>query len=277
MRFLPAVVVLLATLLPAAAQESDTAKLTKLQTAYDVRGWEAVGRLNIGRGGMCTGALIAPDIVLTAAHCLFDGRTGRQVDPTTIEFLAGWRNGRASATRQVRDAVPHPDYVFNGPTGNDTVAVDIAVLKLNSPINRPTIRPFPTGKRPRKGASVGVVSYARDRADSPSIQKECHVLARRQGTLVLSCEAFFGTSGAPIFADIAGDPQIVSVVSAMATIRDRKVSYGTNLEKPLTEVLDLLETNRGTRAPAPTAVRRTKPNTPRVLTGGGGGAKFLRP
>jgi len=273
MRFLWAVVLMLATALPVTAQETE---LTKLRTAYDVRGWEAVGRLNIGRVGMCTGALIAPDVVLTAGHCLFDSRTGNQVDPTTIEFLAGWRNGRASAARQVRGAVVHPDYVYNGPTGNDTVAVDLAVLKLNSPINRPTIQPFPTGKRPRKGASVGVVSYARDRADSPSIQEECHVLARRQGTLVLSCDADFGTSGAPIFSDIAGEPKIVSVVSAIATIRNRQVSYGTNLEKPLSDLLALLETNGGTTAPAPTAVRRTKPNQPRVLTGGGG-AKFVRP
>lgn len=273
MRFLWAAVLMLATALPASAQETE---LTKLRTAYDVRGWEAVGRLNIGRVGMCTGALIAPDVVLTAGHCLFDSRTGSQVDPTTIEFLAGWRNGRASAARQVRGAVVHPDYVYNGPTGNDTVAVDLAVLKLNSPINRPTIQPFPTGKRPRKGASVGVVSYARDRADSPSIQEECHVLARRQGTLVLSCDADFGTSGAPIFSDIAGEPKIVSVVSAIATIRNRQVSYGTNLEKPLSDLLTLLETNGGTTAPTPTAVRRTKPNQPRVLTGGGG-AKFVRP
>ena len=273
MRFFWAAVLMLATALPATAQETE---LTKLRTAYDVRGWEAVGRLNIGRVGMCTGALIAPDVVLTAGHCLFDSRTGNQVDPTTIEFLAGWRNGRASATRQVRGAVVHPDYVYNGPTGNETVAVDLAVLKLNSPINRPTIQPFPTGKRPRKGASVGVVSYARDRADSPSIQEECHVLARRQGTLVLSCDADFGTSGAPIFSDIAGDPKIVSVVSAIATLRDRQVSYGTNLEKPLSDMLTLLETNGGTTAPAPTAVRRTTPNQPRVLTGGGG-AKFVRP
>ena len=62
--------------LPVAADESEASELTKLMTAYDVRGWEAVGRLNIGWGGMCTGALIAPNIVLTAGHCLFDKETG---------------------------------------------------------------------------------------------------------------------------------------------------------------------------------------------------------
>ncbi|MDA8585638.1 S1 family peptidase [Rhodobacteraceae bacterium] len=276
MRFLLAAVLAVTAALPVVAQDQDQTELTKLQTANDARGWEAVGRLNIGRAGMCTGALIAPDVVLTAGHCLYDTRTGQQVDPTTVEFLAGWRNGRASATRKVRSAVVHPDYVYSGPTGSDTVAVDLAILKLASPINRPQIQPFATGKRPRKGASVGVVSYARDRADSPSIQKVCHVLARRQGMLILSCDADFGSSGAPIFAEVDGEPQIVSVVSSIATIRDRPVSFGTNLEKPLAEMLALLNTNGGTIAPPPTAVVRTKPNTPRVLSSGGG-AKFLKP
>ncbi len=34
--------------------------------ARNISGWEAVGRLNIADRNMCTGALIAPDLVLTA-------------------------------------------------------------------------------------------------------------------------------------------------------------------------------------------------------------------
>lgn len=264
----------------ALAQEAtDATGLTELMTAYEARGWEGVGLLRIGRGGMCTGALIEPDVVLTAAHCMFDRFSGQQVDPGNVEFLAGWRNGRSSATRKVRRAVVHPDYVFTGPTGDLHVANDVAILELSSDIRLATVVPFAVGKRPRKGQNVGVVSYAHDRADSPSLQQVCHVLARQRGSLVLSCSVDFGSSGAPIFVEIDGEPQIVSVVSAKAEVRGRPVSLGTNLEKPLSELRAILRTGGGVAARSTVKAKTVRADRPgiRAVGGGGGGAKFLRP
>ncbi|MEM8798570.1 MAG: trypsin-like serine protease, partial [Pseudomonadota bacterium] len=63
-----------------ATQAASESALKRLDTGDDSRGWEAVGKLNIDGRGFCTGALIAPDIVLTAAHCLYDKETGARID-----------------------------------------------------------------------------------------------------------------------------------------------------------------------------------------------------
>ena len=279
---LKALMLTLALAVPApvlAEEETAASGLTSLMTSYEARGWEGVGRLNIGFGGMCTGALIAPRLVLTAAHCLIDQRTGQNVDARSITFLAGWRNGRASASRKVRRAVVHPQYEYTGPSGELKVANDLALLELDSEIRLAHIQPFKTASRPRKGASVGVVSYAHDRQNSLSLQEVCHVLARRSGALVLSCDVDFGSSGAPVFADVDGEPQIVSVVSAKAMIRGRKVSLGTNLEKPLDELMALMAASDGVFDRAAPEPRRLSVGGSNglALSGGDSGAKFVKP
>ena len=249
--------------------------LRKILTGDDSRGWEAVGRLNIAGRNMCTGALIAPDLVLTAAHCVFDKQTGQRADATKIEFLAGWRGGRASAYANVKRAVVHPDYVFASDSADIRVRNDLAVLQLTRPINKSSITPFQTDVRPRKGADVGIVSYAHDRAESPSIQESCRILARQSGTLIMSCNVDYGSSGAPVFmmGEDGTAPRIVSVVSAMADVNGRKVSIGMALEEPLAEILAELNATEG-------PFQRAKPVTRRLGTQGGlsrTGAKFLRP
>ncbi|MEP5760944.1 MAG: trypsin-like serine protease, partial [Litoreibacter sp.] len=194
MRILLAAAIAALTSVTGPAYAEDATELNSMMTAYEARGWEGVGRLNIGWSGMCTGAMIAPRIVLTAAHCLYNSRNGQRVDPTSIEFHAGFRNGRASASRKVRRAVIHPAYIYDSADGDLRVSNDLALLELSSEIRLSNIAPFPTGKRPRKGQKVGVVSYAHDRDQSPSIQEVCHVLARQRGTLVLSCDVDFGSS-----------------------------------------------------------------------------------
>jgi protease YdgD len=242
------------------------ARLKSLQTGDDSRGWEAVGRVNLGDRGFCTGALIAEDLVLTAAHCLFDKETGARVEARDMQFLAGWRNGRAAAYRGVRQALAHPEYVYSGAENVDRVRFDVALLQLDQPIRLPSIKPFATDDRPAKGDEVGVVSYAQDRSEAPSLQELCRVLGRQSGMLILSCDVDFGSSGAPVFSFRDGQARVVSVVSAKAEMEGTKVSLGT----PLAEPIALLKAKLAEAGPL------SRPGNVRVLSGGNGG-KFVKP
>lgn len=231
------VMVFVLTSVPVSAQDA----MQSLDQAYESLAWQGVGKLSIGGHGMCTAVLIAPDLVLTAAHCLFSDR--REIfPPDQFEFRAGERFGSAEATRDVRQAIAHPEYAHN-PNAPAVVPNDIGILRLSAPIHNGNIQPFETGGGVRMGEDLTVVSFAHDRTLALSLQNGCEVFAQDDGAIAVTCDVDFGSSGAPVFRLVGGEPILVAIVSAKAEINGERRALAATLDGPLEYLL--AEINRG--------------------------------
>lgn len=176
--------------------------------------YRGVGRLAIAGRRFCTATLISDRLAITAAHCLYHPGTKRQVRLQSIIFVAGLRNGAFAARRRVVAATTPEGYLFDGTASLARIQRDLAVIELDSPIDREAAAHFPLADSLASRASI--VSYTRRRAHAPSIDAGCAVRGRMGAVAAVACRVDFGASGAPVFVDGPGGPAIAAVVSATA-------------------------------------------------------------
>ena len=204
--------------------------------------WNAVGRLDTGVS-FCSGTLIAPDLVLTAAHCLYHPRTDERFAPTDFTFSAGLRNGQPQAIRRVRSAVALEGYRPDIGEDLEMIGRDLAVLQLQHPIGGTNVVPMATGDAGRARDPMVIVSYGEDREAHASIEEGCEVLGSAGSVRSLSCQVVSGSSGSPVLRVVNGRPEIVAVVSASAEVGGEAVSLVVVLDEHLNELMSREHTN----------------------------------
>ena len=255
----------------AVAQQA-TSSLRGMAAENDALAWQSVGRLDAEAAGFCTATLISPELILTAAHCVYNTRTGRLIAPSEFTFRAGLRNGRVAAERAVSQVEPHPKYQPRGGSAQQYIRHDVALLRLERPIPTNDLDPFVLHPRKVSSGPVSVVSYGRNREALPSRQDVCQVMATRHDIMLMDCDVTFGSSGAPVFSHINGRGQIVSVISGMGSMNGQRVTYGMTLPDIVAELKQQMWANKS--KPVATI------NRVQIGSGGakssGGGAKFIR-
>ena len=151
---------------------------------------------------ICTGTLVAPDLVLTAGHCLRRHGSGAAMDPAAIRFAPAWP-----------DASPRPrtgrEIVL--PPGTDW-RQDVALLVLDAPVPADSATPLPLAATEPAGplAFIGYDRAAPDRAG----RRDCALLGTEGAALALGCDAVSGNSGAPLLQPTATGWQIAGVMVA---------------------------------------------------------------
>ncbi len=246
--------------------------LQPLATIDANRSFAAIGRLETG-DGFCTATLITAELVLTAAHCLFDEAGMRRPDDV-FTFNAGFRNGRVSAQRGLRTSYLLPGYDYDAESGRERVETDIALLRLDTPITDGSVLPLAVGGAVGRGGEVDLVSYGQMREDFPSLEEDCSVIERDRGVMILTCDTVFGSSGAPVMVETPGGHRIVSVVSGGMNYRGEEVTLAAALDGSVEQLLQMA----GAREPGRTAaglpqVRTLAQDDGRTTSG----ARFIRP
>ena len=177
--------------------------------------WSTVARVGFGHG-WCSAVLIGPKLAATAAHCLWNKATHRNMEAAALNVVVGWDRGQLTDGSGVARVVVSPRWVPDQVEhyGPEQAAKDWALLELDKPLGD-EVGWVALSDQIKPGQPIATVGYGNDHKHAAVAHQGCTIMEHlSNGIWMHNCDAIPGDSGGPVYADVTTTPKLIAITVA---------------------------------------------------------------
>ena len=213
------------------------------------RPWDAIGQVNIAgyrNSGQCTGTLVSPKLVISAAHCVMDPWKKTPFLLPNIHFLAGVRGAEHKGHASAKCLRFPEDYKYIPPekilptmpaqkSPGRAFLKDVVAIVLDQSLTADPA-PLAEGVAPQPGLRLVHAAYPGDHRFMLWAHFNCQLVPDvKHPFWINDCDTHPGSSGGPLFVKIDGALRLAAIMVGGS-------EHHYNIALPISEWIDLTRT-----------------------------------